>query len=154
MIEISEFLTTILGDKNIVGPDPILIKGLTEKITKTDGLITEHFFLYEGVRYDYSAIDSLITVVTRNDEFTSEFSQEISDFPASGLPANGTYSDAVKLLGVPDSSRVKNVEMSSFIALFSEIPNRSSTIVCIGVQWNHSDLSGCAPRVGCWLGGY
>jgi Ca2+-binding RTX toxin-like protein len=102
VIEISEFLTTILGDKNIVGPDPILIKGLTEKITKTDGLITEHFFLYEGVRYDYSAIDSLITVVTRNDEFTSEFSQEISDFPASGLPANGTYSDAVKLLGVPD----------------------------------------------------
>ena len=102
VIEISEFLTTILGDKNIVGPDPILIKGLTEKITKTDGLITEHFFLYEGVRYDYSAIDSLITVVTRNDEFTSEFSQEISDFPDSGLPANATYSDAVKLVGVPD----------------------------------------------------
>jgi hypothetical protein len=30
---------------------------------------------------------------------------------------------------------------------------RPSTIVCIQVQWNHSDLSGCAPRVGCWLGG-
>ena len=27
-------------------------------------------------------------------------------------------------------------------AKFSGIPNRSSTIVCIGVQWNHSDLSG------------
>jgi hypothetical protein len=22
------------------------------------------------------------------------------------------------------------------------------------VQWNHSDLSGVPPRVGCWLGGY
>ena len=22
------------------------------------------------------------------------------------------------------------------------------------MRWNHSDLSGCAPRVGCWLGGY
>ena len=33
-------------------------------------------------------------------------------------------------------------------AKFSGIPNRSSTIVCIGVQWNHSDLSGCAPKVG------
>ena len=29
-----------------------------------------------------------------------------------------------------------------------KIPNSSSTIVCIPVQWNHSDLSGCAPRVG------
>jgi len=38
--------------------------------------------------------------------------------------------------------------MSSFIALFSEIPNSPSTIVCIRVQWNHPDLSGYAPRVG------
>ena len=30
----------------------------------------------------------------------------------------------------------------------SRVVNRSYTIVCIGVQWNHSDLSGCAPRVG------
>ena len=43
---------------------------------------------------------------------------------------------------------MKNVEMSSFIALFSGSPNRSSNIVCIRVQWNHSDLSGRAPRVG------
>jgi hypothetical protein len=34
------------------------------------------------------------------------------------------------------------------------MPNRPSTIVCIRVQWNHSDLSGCAPRVRFWLGGY
>ena len=26
--------------------------------------------------------------------------------------------------------------------------NLTFGIVCIGVQWNHSDLSGCAPRVG------
>ena len=25
--------------------------------------------------------------------------------------------------------------------------NRSSVLVCIGGRWNHSDLSGCAPRV-------
>ena len=36
---------------------------------------------------------------------------------------------------------------------FSILPNSPSTIVCIRVQWNHPDLSGCAPRVGCWLGG-
>ena len=29
----------------------------------------------------------------------------------------------------------------------------SSTIVCIGVQWKQSDLPGCTPRVGRWLGG-
>jgi hypothetical protein len=37
--------------------------------------------------------------------------------------------------------------------LFSGVPNSSSTIVCIWVQWNHSDLTGCAPRARCWLGG-
>ena len=30
----------------------------------------------------------------------------------------------------------------------------SSTTIYIRLRWNHSDLSGCAPRVGCWLGGY
>ena len=34
--------------------------------------------------------------------------------------------------------------MSSFIVLFSEIPNSPFRIVCIRVQWNHSDLSGRA----------
>jgi hypothetical protein len=62
-------------------------------------------------------------------------------------------SAAEELFANPSSTRVKNVEMSSFIALFSEIPNRPLRIVCIRVQWNHSDLSGCAPRVGCWLSG-
>ena len=29
-----------------------------------------------------------------------------------------------------------------------EMPNRSPRIVCIRVQWNHSELAGRAPRVG------
>ena len=97
VVDVTLYRTTILGDKNILGPDPVLIKALTENITKTDGVISEHFFLYAGARYDYSDIDSLITVVTRNGEFTDEFSQEISDY-ASSL-ANATYSDVVKLVG-------------------------------------------------------
>ena len=36
----------------------------------------------------------------------------------------------------PISSRETNAEMSSFIAFLSGMPNRSSRIVCIGVQWN------------------
>jgi phosphatidylethanolamine-binding protein (PEBP) family uncharacterized protein len=97
VVEVTLYRTTILGDKNILGTDPILIKGLTENITKTNGVITEQFFLYGGARYDYSDIDSLITVVTRNGEFTDEFSQEISDYAASFESA--TYSDVVKLVG-------------------------------------------------------
>ena len=60
-------------------------------------MISEHFFLYAGARYDYSDIDSLITVVARNGEFTDEFSLEISDYAASF--ENATYSDVVKLVG-------------------------------------------------------
>ena len=29
--------------------------------------------------------------------------------------------------------------------------NRPPTIVCIRVQWNHSDLSGCTPGGGVWI---
>jgi hypothetical protein len=47
---------------------------------------------------------------------------------------------------------VKNVEMISFIALFSGSPNRPYTIVCIGVQWNHPDLAGCTPYGGVLAG--
>jgi serralysin len=97
VVEVTEYRTTILGDKNIVGPEPILIRGLTENITKTNGVITDQFFQYAGARYDYSDIDSVITVITRNGEFTDEFSQEISDY--SALLANATYSDVVKIVG-------------------------------------------------------
>ena len=88
----------ILADENILGPNPALIKGLNENITTTDGIITDHFFLYAGNRYEYSSIDSLLTVITRDDEFTSEFSQEISDYSAT--LADMTYSDAIKLVGI------------------------------------------------------
>ncbi|MDA8618143.1 hypothetical protein N9M23_07740, partial [Gammaproteobacteria bacterium] len=97
VVDVTLYRTTILGDKNILGPDPVLIKALTENITKTDGVITEQFFLYAGARYDYEDIDSLITVVTRNGEFTDEFSREIADYAASF--ENATYSDVVKLVG-------------------------------------------------------
>jgi hypothetical protein len=96
--ETNEYQTTILADENILGPNPVLIKGLNENITTTDGIITDHFFLYAGNRYEYSSIDSLLTVITRDDEFTSEFSQEISDYSAT--LADMTYSDAIKLVGI------------------------------------------------------
>ena len=32
-----------------------------------------------------------------------------------------------------------------------KIPYRSSTVVCIRVQWNHPALSGCAPGGRGWI---
>ena len=91
------YRTTIIGDKNIVGPNPILIRDLPETVVKTDGKITEQYFMYEETRYDYEAIDSLITVVTRDGEFANEFSQEMVDSDRS--IANKTYSDIVGIVG-------------------------------------------------------
>ncbi len=45
------------------------------------------------------------------------------------------------------SNHRKIEDIVSFIALFSKLPNRSSTIVCIRVQCNHPDLSGVPPGV-------
>jgi hypothetical protein len=52
-------------------------------------------------------IDSLITTVTRDGEFTSEFNKEINDYLGTDL--NITYSAAVKLVGI---SSIDNVILS------------------------------------------
>ena len=60
--------------------------------------MTKHIVEYAGLIFDYSQIDSLITTVTRDDEFTSEFTKEINDY--LGTELNITYSVAVKLVGI------------------------------------------------------
>ena len=93
-----QYISTILVDEGVAGNNPVLIDGLIENMTTTDGVITNHSFVYAGESYDYDLIDSLIQVVTRNDEFTNEFSQEITDYAPS---AEGiTYADLVKIVGV------------------------------------------------------
>jgi hypothetical protein len=37
---------------------------------------------------------------------------------------------------------------SSSTLVYAGSPNRPSTIVCIRMQWNHPDLTGCASGVG------
>lgn len=97
-IETMEYTSTILVDEGILGADPVLIEGLIENITTTDGVITNHSLSYAGDSYDYDSIDSLISVITRDGEFTSEFFQEISDYaPSAG---NITYDDVVRIVGV------------------------------------------------------
>jgi hypothetical protein len=87
----------VIVDKNVLGVSAALLKDLKESITFTNGVITKHTVEYESLTFDYSQIDALITTVTRDGEFTAEFTKEINDYLSSEL--NITYAAAVKLLG-------------------------------------------------------
>jgi len=88
---------SVIVDKNVLGPDAVLLKGLKESLTITNGAITQHIVEYSGLTFDFNQIDSLITTVIRNGEFTSEFIKEINDYV--GVELNITYAAAVKLVG-------------------------------------------------------
>ena len=78
-------------------PNAVLLKGLAEKMTLTDGVVTGHTVTYGATTFDYAQIDALIMTVTRDGDFTDEFRQEIAN--AAPSATNLTYTDAVALLG-------------------------------------------------------
>ena len=80
-----------------MGAGAVLLKGLNEKLTITNGVTNAHTVEYAGSTFDYIQIDSLITTVIRDGEFTSEFKKELTD--AAPTTANLTYKDAVTLVG-------------------------------------------------------
>jgi hypothetical protein len=88
---------SVIVDKNVLGPDAVLLKGLKESLILTNGTITKHIIEYAGLTFDYDQIDSLITTVTRDVEFTAEFTKEINDYLGNEL--NIPFSSAVKLVG-------------------------------------------------------
>ena len=88
---------SVIVDKNVLGASATLLKELKEVITLTNGAITKHIVEYSGLTFDYSKIDSLITTVTRDGEFTAEFTKEINDY--LGTEQNITYSAAVAIVG-------------------------------------------------------
>ena len=90
---------SIVIDKNIMsGGAPVYLKGLVENFTYTNGAITSHTIELGGTAFVYSQIDGLITTVTRDGEFTQEFTKEINDYLKTD--ANITYKNAVALVGV------------------------------------------------------
>lgn len=89
---------SVIVDKGVLGQDALLLKGLIEKTILTDSVITSQKIEYAGNTFEYSKIDSLITTVTRDGEFTAEFRKELTD--AAPSTANLTYKDAVTLVGV------------------------------------------------------
>jgi hypothetical protein len=95
---------SVIVDKNVLGPDAVLLKSLKESMTITNGAITKHIVEYAGSIFDYDQIDSLITTVTRDDEFTAEFTKEINDYVKAEL--NITYPAALVLIGVANINEV------------------------------------------------
>jgi hypothetical protein len=51
---------SVIVDKGILGADAVLLKGLSESMTLTDGVITQHSVQYAGITFDYNQIDSLM----------------------------------------------------------------------------------------------
>lgn len=88
---------SVIVDKGIVGPDAVLLKGLTETLNFSDGQLLTHTVTYGAATFDYFQIDALIMTVTRNGNFTEEFRQEIAAVAPSATSL--TYTDAVALVG-------------------------------------------------------
>ena len=89
---------SVLVDKGVLGANPLLLKDLIESETYSNGTIVKHTILYAGMIFDYALIDSLFITITRDGEFTSEFTKEINDYLKTEL--NITYSAAVALVGI------------------------------------------------------
>jgi hypothetical protein len=86
---IGEHQLTVIAD---VFGTVLLLKDLTETVSADS-----HTISYNGVGFNYSEIDGLITTVVRDGEFTEEFAYEISEsFPSVG---SISYATAVALVG-------------------------------------------------------
>ena len=96
----------ILIDKDVAGPLPLLLRDLGEEIITEGDLITSHVLSYMNNEYNYDDLDHLITTVTRNGNFTSEFQSEIADLIPAFADIN--YEDIVKLVGVENIENVLN----------------------------------------------
>lgn len=88
---------SVVVERGVLGADAVLLKGLAEKMTLTDGVVTGHTVTNGTTTFDYAQIDALIMTVTRDGNFTDEFRQEITD--AAPSAATLTYNDAVALVG-------------------------------------------------------
>ena len=88
---------SVIVDKGILGADAVLLTGLIESIILTDRIVTQHSVQYAGITFDYNQIDAVIMTVTRDDEFTAEFTKEVNEYLKTD--ANITYKVAVGLVG-------------------------------------------------------
>lgn len=95
---------SVIVDKGVLGTDPVLLRGLTERITLTNGVVSAHTVQYGSTLFNYSQIDALLMVITSDGDFSAEFRKEIADLLPTA--ANFSYQDAVKLVGVANIDNV------------------------------------------------
>ena len=95
---------TVLVDKGVLSPQPVLLKDLVEKLKLINGIVQSHSITYGNTSFEYDQVDALITTVIRDNNFTAEFSKEILDVAPSA--ANLSYKDAVALVGVSNIETV------------------------------------------------
>ena len=95
---------SVIVDKGVLGSDAVLLRDLKETTTTLDGRVQSHKVEYAGVVYGFAEIDSLITTVTRDGEFTQEFRVEI----AQAYPGveNILYADAVAIVGIANIDQI------------------------------------------------
>jgi len=91
----------------VLGENAMLLEGVKEYIQFNDTVLTKHALIYQGVSYNYADVDALLTVVTRGNNFSAEFAQEIADYAPS--VAGISYNRAVELVGI---ANIKDIMMT------------------------------------------
>jgi len=88
----------VIVDKGILGDTAVMLTNLTETTLMNGETLLSQVFEYAGHEFVVKTIASLITIVTKNGEFTEEFRLEIEEF----IPGYGslTYQEAVSLVGI------------------------------------------------------
>jgi uncharacterized delta-60 repeat protein len=97
-------LLNVIVDKGVIAVGAVILKDLVETIFYTNGVVSSHTVQYAGITFDYKQIDSLIQTVTRDNEFTSEFTKEINSY--LNAEANITFKIAVGLVGIANIDSV------------------------------------------------
>lgn len=88
---------SLIVDAGILDSNPMILHNLAEIIQYSSNNIITHTITYGATTFNYNDVDSLITTVTRDGNFTTEFQNEIAAVAPSA--ANITYADAVALVG-------------------------------------------------------
>ena len=88
---------SIIVTPGVLDNKAVFLENLKETFTHQNGKLVSHTVEYAGTAYNYSDLDSIITTVVRDGEFTQEFAQEIADFDPGA--AGVSYQTAVQLIG-------------------------------------------------------
>ena len=103
-VEPATYTSLILVDAGVVSDDPLWIKNAVEDITIINNVETEHTVTVDGQTYQYSEIEALISVVTRDNQFTEKFQYEIRDLAPNF--SSVTYDEVVILVGTKNIDSV------------------------------------------------